>query len=97
MSYRFFGTGSGARRRARAVASIGVVLLNSLNFSLRASFLMLLWFGTASSIVAWLSAVVASDIKLAFLRLFIVIAFILSVASTVAVLAVPSRIRSGVF
>jgi hypothetical protein len=72
------------------VASIGVVLLNSLNFSLRASFLMLLWFRTASSIVAWLSAVVASDIKLAFFWLFIVITFILSVASIVAVLAVPS-------
>jgi hypothetical protein len=72
------------------VASIGVILLNSLNFSLRASFLMLLWFGTASSIVAWLSAVIASDIKLAFLWLFIVITFILLVASTVAVPAVLS-------
>jgi hypothetical protein len=50
---------------------------------------MLLWFGTASNIVAWLSAVITSDIKLAFLRLFIVITFILLVASTVAVLAVP--------
>jgi hypothetical protein len=79
------------------VANIGVVLLNSLNFSLRASFLMLLWFRTASNIVAWLSAVITSDIKLVFLRLFIVIAFILSVASTVAVLTVPSQIRSGVF
>jgi hypothetical protein len=79
------------------VASIRVVLLNSLNFSLRALFLMLLWFGTASNIVAWLSAVVASDIKLAFLRLFIVIALVSSVASVIAVLAVSSKIRSRVF
>jgi hypothetical protein len=72
------------------VASICVVLLNSLNFGLRTLFLMLLWFRTANSIVAWLLAVIASDIKLAFLRLFIVIALILLVASTVAVSAVFS-------
>jgi hypothetical protein len=79
------------------VASIGVVLLNSLNFSLRASFLTLLWLGTASNIVAWLSAVVASNIKLAFLRLFIVIALVSLVASVVAVFTVSSKIRSRVF
>jgi hypothetical protein len=72
------------------VASISVILLNSLNFSLRASFLMLLWFGTASNIIAWLSAVIASNIKLAFLWLFIIIAFILLVASIIAVLVVFS-------
>jgi hypothetical protein len=56
----------------------------------KASFLMLLWFGTANSIVAWLSAVVASNIKLAFFWLFIVITLIFLVANTVAVPAVPS-------
>ena len=58
---------------------------------------MLFWFRTANNIVAWLLAVITSDIKLAFLWLFIVIALILLVASIVAVPAVPSRIRSEVF
>jgi hypothetical protein len=34
MSYKFLGTGPDARHRTRTVASISVVLLNSLNFSL---------------------------------------------------------------
>jgi membrane protein YdbS with pleckstrin-like domain len=58
---------------------------------------MLLWFRTASSIVAWLSAVITSNIKLAFFWLFIVIALILLVASIITVFTVPSQIRSKVF